>query len=191
MTKKILIILFISLFSFSASAVNYNVKEGSANAPVKLKLFYSMTCSACSRFHKGALENIKEEYVNKGKVSIEYAPYPLDYISFAIEAYLACVPSESAHKELIGNILDNQDEWINKENKDAWIKNKLSFYMDKKSISSCQTNKESASSLADRISVYKDKRIVYQTPSLFINGKRATSLAYKSIKEDIDNELNK
>ena len=43
---------------------------GNENAPVKIKIFSSLTCPHCASFHTEIVPKIVKEYVNSGKVRL-------------------------------------------------------------------------------------------------------------------------
>ena len=73
--KKIFTTVFIIFFYFLPKNVQSEIKpiiEGNIDAKVKLIVFESLTCSHCANFHKNIYPSLKEEFINKGHVSIEF-----------------------------------------------------------------------------------------------------------------------
>ena len=56
--------------------------EGNINAKVKIVVYESLTCSHCANFHKNVYPKLKDEFLDKGLVSIEFRNFPLGYCSF-------------------------------------------------------------------------------------------------------------
>ncbi len=50
---------------------------GDAKAPVTLIEYGDYQCSSCTKFHKGAYPQLKERYIDTGKLKIEYRPFPV------------------------------------------------------------------------------------------------------------------
>lgn len=50
---------------------------GRADAPVTLVEYGDYQCSSCSKFHKQAYPDLKRDYIDTGKLKIEYRPYPV------------------------------------------------------------------------------------------------------------------
>ena len=61
---------------------------GSDDAPIKIKEYFSLTCGHCANFHKNTLPRLKEKYIDKGKIQLEFVDYPLDRLA-VIAAALA------------------------------------------------------------------------------------------------------
>ena len=51
---------------------------GTDNAPVKIKIFSSLTCPHCANFHIKIVSKIKKKYVESGKVQLIFIDFPLD-----------------------------------------------------------------------------------------------------------------
>lgn len=70
---------------------------GNPNAPIKLVEYASLTCPACAAFSAEGAEQLKEEYVNSGRVSFElrnqiHGPHDL-----ALATLVRCGSNEAFH----------------------------------------------------------------------------------------------
>lgn len=190
MIKKLILILFLTIISLPTWAIKENIVIGNSSASVELKLYYSMTCPACGRFHEGVLEKIKTEFVDTNIAKIEYVPYPLDHLSFGIEAYLACIKDKNDHYDAMSKILSTQKTWLNEANPGTSLNDLLLSYMTEDEVLTCQTDKKSLQDTINRIDSYKQKQIIRGTPSLFVNGKPAEPMSYDNIKKMIEEYTN-
>ena len=64
---------------------------GTDNAPVKIKIFSSLTCPHCANFHTNVVPQIKKEYIDSGKVQLIFIDFPLDQIAFNASKILHCL----------------------------------------------------------------------------------------------------
>jgi protein-disulfide isomerase len=60
-----------------------DVVQGSADAPVTIIEYASMTCSHCAAFHETTWPALKAKYVDSGKVKFILREYPLDPLATA------------------------------------------------------------------------------------------------------------
>ena len=91
--KVILIYLFFGLKSYSDNtSANINlVVLGQDKAPVKIKIFSSLTCPHCANFHINVVSEIKKEYIETGKVQLIFIDFPLDQVAFNASKLLHCI----------------------------------------------------------------------------------------------------
>ena len=72
---SIKVLLIYLLFCFNINSSEQNIKEnlitvGVNNAPIKIKVFSSLTCPHCANFHMNVVPKLKK-YVDSGKVPNE------------------------------------------------------------------------------------------------------------------------
>ncbi len=60
-----------------------DVVEGSANAPVTIVEYASMTCSHCAAFHRDVYPELKKNYIDTGKAKFILREFPLDPLATA------------------------------------------------------------------------------------------------------------
>ena len=80
----------------------YNVVRqlGDENAPVVLHELSSMTCPFCQKFHATAVEKLKSEYIDTGKVQWVMHQFPLDNVATVTAMLGLSLPQENYFKFL-------------------------------------------------------------------------------------------
>jgi len=75
---------------------------GDANAPVTIIEFSDYECPFCARFYEDALQQIKEKYVDTGKVKFIYRDFPLSFHTNAQKAAEAaeCAGDQGKYYEM-------------------------------------------------------------------------------------------
>ena len=81
---------------------------GSSKAPVKIKIFSSLTCPHCANFHINVVTKIKEKYIETGKVQLIFIDFPLDQIAFNAAKLLHCILNTIQVSNAIINICEIQ-----------------------------------------------------------------------------------
>ncbi len=84
---------------------------GSKNAPIKIKEYFSLTCSHCANFHVKTLPQLKERYIETGKVQLEFIDYPLDRLAIIAATLARTLPTEDGYLEAISILLKKQKQW--------------------------------------------------------------------------------
>ena len=189
--KKILKILFIIIFYYLPITSQAEIKpiiEGNIDAKIKIIIFESLTCSHCASFHKKVYPSLKEDFIEKELVSIEFKNFPLDMAAFNASKIAHC--KNDGKSEILHYLFENQDKWV-KGNTIADLNKNLKNFIGNSNFSlnfeECLNNtKIEDFILEDRISGAKKFKIE-ATPTLIINGEKfENALNYKKLKKYLE-----
>lgn len=91
--------------------VEKGIEYGSADAPVTLVEYASLTCGHCKDFHENVMPTIKENYVKTGKVKFVFREFPTPPAQIALAGFATarCV-GESGHLGVLDDFFANQNE---------------------------------------------------------------------------------
>lgn len=87
---------------------------GKADAPVTIIEYASLTCGHCAHFQETTLPQIKEKYIETGKVKMIYRDYPIDGAALKAAAVARCMPEGSYHA-YITLLFKNQASWARED----------------------------------------------------------------------------
>ena len=189
--KKIIITTLLIAFYFLPINLNAEIKkisEGNVDAKIKIIVFESLTCSHCANFHKNVYPGLKENFIDKGLVHIEYKNFPLDMAAMNASKIAHC--RNDGDSDILHYLFDNQSQWLRgntieelNQNIKKFIENS-SFNLD---IDSCLNNKKVEDHiLEDRIEGAKTFKIE-GTPTLIINGEKFDNPTnYKKLKKFLE-----
>ncbi len=189
--KKIFLIFVLLIFSTNYSKTENQINiilEGNIDAKVKLVVYESLTCSHCANFHKNIYPKLKEDFLDKGLINIEFRNFPLDLASFNASKLAHC--KNDGKSEILHFLFKKQKEWVRGETIDDLNKNlkklinKQNFGID---FDKCINDKALEDHiLNDRINAVK-KYDIEATPTLIINDKKFDNTQnYKKIKKKIE-----
>ena len=163
---------------------------GNDQAPIKIKIFSSLTCPHCASFHIKVVPELKREYIDSGKAQIIFIDFPLDEAAFNAAKLLHCSDKEKQMK-FLDTIYETQNRWVNGSNIND-INNNLKKIVKNLGISSMQFDKclidEAISDkiLNNRIEA-NQKYSINSTPTIIINEKKLEgSTNFKNIKKKIE-----
>ena len=190
--KFFFIYLIICLKSYADNPKNQSdmIVLGADEAPVKIKVFSSLTCPHCANFHIKIVSKIKKKYVESGKVQLIFIDFPLDQAAFNASKLLHCLDKK---KQIIflDTIYENQNQWTSGSNINE-INNNLKEIVEIMGISSTKFNKclndevISDKILNGRIDGHQ-KYSINPTPTLIINEQKLEgSINFKNIKKKIE-----
>tara|TARA_B100001175_G_scaffold15103_1_gene11505 strand:+ start:542 stop:1117 length:576 start_codon:yes stop_codon:yes gene_type:complete len=187
--KKIILLLFLFFGSIlNVSAEINRITSGNENAKITIIVYESLTCSHCATFHKDIYPQLKENYIDKGIVKIEFRHFPLDVAAFNASKISQCKHDQGL--KILESLYANQQAWI-KGNTVKKINENLKKFLDQKGFSidfnKCLNDKEIEDFiLNDRIEGAKDFK-VNSTPTIIINDKKFDkSLSYKNLKKYLE-----
>ena len=143
---------------------------GAEDAPVTIVEYASMTCGHCADFHAGTFKELKERYIDTGKVRFVFREFPLDPLAAATFMLARCAP-EDRYFDVVDMFFETQPVWT-RTNDPVGELYKLARQagFTQASFQACLTNQE----LLDGINAVKDRAAsefgVSSTPTFFING---------------------
>jgi len=146
--------------------------KGDDNAPVTIVEYASMTCGHCANFHNNTWPELKEKYVDTGKVRFIVREFPFDPRAAAAFMLARCAPND-AYFPMIDALFAQQKSWAFTENARTPLENiaKLAGFT-QESFAACLTNQK----LLDDVNAVKTRGEtefgVASTPTFFINGKK-------------------
>ena len=194
MIKSLHKIIFIFFVLFSIEVKGKTVSIGNINSKVTIKVFSSLTCPACANFHSNIFYQLKEDFIDKGKVRFEHHPFPLDLAALNAEIILNCHVDNTKKFELLGKIYEKQRMWavgsdISKIT-DSIKKIALDTNLNNDKMNNCLNNEKLQDEILNqRIDAQKNYKID-STPTILINGKKYTGkIDYKEFKKTIEKNL--
>jgi len=143
---------------------------GSADAPVTVVEYASMTCGHCAAFATQTFPAFKEKYIDTGKVRYILREFPLDPLAAAAFMLARCAP-EGQYYNIVDLFFEQQKTWAyNDDPVTALMNLSKQAGFTQESFEACLTNQE----LLDGINGVKDlgaqKFGVDSTPTFFVNG---------------------
>jgi protein-disulfide isomerase len=87
---------------------------GEASAPVTLVEYASLTCPHCATFHATIFPEIKEKYIDTGKVRFVFRQFPTPPARLAVggEVLARCKGDSETYYKLLGLLFEKQRFWI-------------------------------------------------------------------------------
>jgi protein-disulfide isomerase len=157
---------------------------GKEDAPVTIVEYADLTCPACANFHKTVLPQLKEKYVDTGKVRIVFREFPTNTLGFIAFMTVRCVSTEKA-PPLLSALFARQQDWTSSTTIDQ-LKDKLysvaqQVGLTRQAFDACVPAPkgnltDAQEKLLNNITSVRDKANesfgVSKTPTFFVNGKR-------------------
>lgn len=165
--------------------------KGNEEAEVTLVEYASFTCGHCANFHKTVYPDIKEKYIDTGKVKFIFremptAPHQLSYIGSVIARCAADKGGDKAYFAVADNLFNTQNVWAFGENpKLELLKIAGQVGMDEAALDTCLQRQEIVDVINENVEEARDKYKITGTPGFVLNGE---TLKLRTLNE-LDNAL--
>lgn len=87
---------------------------GSATAPVTIVQYASLTCPHCRNFHLTVYPELKQRFIDTGKVRYILREFPIGKTSGNATIALRCAPPDK-YMDLYGKFMEQQASWVSLE----------------------------------------------------------------------------
>jgi len=162
---------------------------GDENAPVTIVEYASMTCSHCAHFSNTTFPELKERYIDTGKVYFIMREFPFDPRAEA--AFMLARCSGDKYFPMVEVLFEKQQNWAPVENASQALLQiaKLAGFT-QESFEACLTDQK----LLDDVRAVQQRGEkdfgVNATPTFFINGKKYTgAMSIEQMSAIIDGML--
>lgn len=142
---------------------------GNPDAPVKIIEYASLTCSHCAHFHNDVFPQLKEKYIDTGKVFFEFREFPLNDPALKATLTARCLPADQ-YENFVGLLFKTQDNWAGNINYMANLKQNAKLAgMSEATFDACQDEPNLKLKIAEGMQVAKEKWNIAATPTFIIN----------------------
>ena len=191
--KYLKAVLIIFLF-FTIKVESKILSIGDPNAKVTVKVFSSLTCPHCAKFHETIFNKLKEEYIDNNLVRFEHHAFPLDLAALNAEVIVRCHTNNETKFKLLDEIYKKQKSWavgsdINKIN-ELIKKVFLNFNLTETNMDQCLNNTKAQDEILNQRINAQKKYKIESTPTILINEKKySDKVDYKIFKKIIEKNL--
>ena len=161
---------------------------GSKNAPIKIKEYFSLTCGHCANFHVKTLPQLKERYIDTGKVQLEFIDYPLDRLAIIAATLARTLPTEDGYLEAISILLKKQKQWAySKKPLDELLSIAKLFGVSSKQFDEILKNIPLMQEIINKMENESKNFNIESTPTFIINNdhKISGALSFKDFEKEL------
>ncbi|MGB0920566.1 MAG: DsbA family protein [Alphaproteobacteria bacterium] len=163
---------------------------GDPNAPVTVIEYASMTCSHCGGFHNTTYKQVKEAYIDTGKVKFVFRPFPFDGAALRASMLASC-SGPSRYEAFTSVIFAQQSQWAASQDPIGELKKIARLGgMSGAAFDQCMQNEALAKSIVATRKTGADDFGVRATPSFIIEGKlHSGALSFEQFEEALKPHL--
>ena len=145
---------------------------GSADAPLTIIEYSSLTCPHCAALHGSALQRIKETWIADGRARLVYRHYPLDGLALRAASVANCINGDRFFA-FLDLLFKNQQRWARAEDPvQALGQTALLAGLSKAQFESCIADEVAMDKILTRAQHGRKTFNVESTPTLIVNGRK-------------------
>ncbi|MEL6359644.1 MAG: DsbA family protein [Pseudomonadota bacterium] len=170
---------------------------GSADAPITIVEYASVTCPHCATFHQTILPEIKEKYVENGQVRFVFREFPTAPVRFALigSVMARCAADKGgpdAYFAVLGALFKDQRGWIyGQDPKAELLKIASQAGMDEAAFDTCLQRQELVDLINENTRIASEDFKINGTPSFLLNGEKLNANSVEAFEKAIDAALAK
>ena len=165
---------------------------GAEDAPVTLIEYASYTCPHCANFHNTVFKQLKQDYIDTGKVKFVYREVYFDHPGLWASMIARCGGADKFFG-ISDLIYKGQSEWSRAGGKGEIIDELRKIGrlagLPSDTLEACLQDNDKAHSLVAWYQENATKDEVESTPSFILNGTKVSNQPYEDLKALIDAEL--
>jgi protein-disulfide isomerase len=143
---------------------------GSANAPVTVIEYASLTCPHCAHFHETVYPTLKKKYIDTGKVKFIFREFPRDPVDIGAFMLARCAPADK-YFPMIDVLFDQQKNWaFTRESAKQLLMIAKQAGFTEEQFDKCLSDNKRAEEIRNIGKTAYEKFKVDSTPTIFING---------------------
>lgn len=172
------------------------VSMGSKTAPVKVYMYYSLSCGHCREFEEKEFPKIKAELIETGKVYWVFKDYPLDGPAVSATLIAHCKSTKDDYLKIANHLMKHQEDW---HVEDGWHEKLI--HVSKKAgltdeeINKTLKNEDLLHAIFEDCLNARKKYGVNFAPAFVINGKLfdpegKSEMTFKNLQKIVREEMN-
>lgn len=165
---------------------------GDENAPVEVVEYASFTCPHCATFHATVFGQLKENYIDTGKIRFINREVYFDRFGLWAGMVARCAGDTKRYYGLVDLIFQKQQDWMGGGDPAAITNNlrtlgKTAGLSDDQ-LDACLNNEAMAKSMVAVFQENMERNPIEGTPAIFVDGELVSS-SYQAISEAIEAKL--
>ena len=179
-------------FAQSDEVVLPEMSIGSLDAPITMIEYASFTCPHCKNFHSDVYPDIKENYIDTGKVRMIYRGIYFDRLGLWADMLAQC-GGPDRYFGITGMIYEKQAEWTSAESAVGVVDNLYAIGrqagLNQADMEACMQDNATAQALVTASTTNAEADGVNSTPTFVINGQTMTNMPYPDFVNEFERLL--
>ena len=169
-----------------------DMAQGAEDAPVTIIEYGSFTCPHCAAWHADQYQQLKEDYIDTGKVRFIFREVYFDRFGLWASMIARC-GGEMRFFGIHDILYETQREWVGDQEPATIADNLrrigLSAGLDEATLDACLKDEAKAEGLVAWYQANAAEDGIESTPTFFINGEKHSNMSYGELQEIVEAEL--
>jgi protein-disulfide isomerase len=165
---------------------------GEADAPVTLVEYAMFNCPHCAAFNRDVFPQIKENYIDTGKVRLVYREVYFNKPSLWAGMVARCAPQDR-YFGIVDLLYERQTDWAMQSDANAMLESLFSIGrqagMTDDQMNACLQDRAFAEGLVAEYQKNAEADRIEATPTFFINGQKEDNMPYEEFAAKLDAAL--
>ncbi len=167
-----------------------DIVYGSAEAPVELIEYGSLTCPHCASFSSDVLPRLMQDYINDGQLRFVFRNFVRDRYDLAAAAASRCLPDTDATKRTLAALFAEQSEWLQSSNPYQAIADIVGREgLTQEAMGQCISDQEVRVHIVQMTQNGAEQFDIKSIPTLVLNGIPMVFPGYDTLKLRIDAQI--
>ncbi len=167
-----------------------DIVYGSADAPVELIEYASLTCPHCASFSRDVLPLLMKDFIDEGHVRFVFRNFVLNRLDLAAAATSRCLTNEDATKRTMSALFAEQNQWLQSDNQLAAIMEIVGREgLTEDGVRECLSDQQVTKHIVEMMQRGAKDHDVKATPTLVLNGVSMSFPGYAALKLRIEAQL--
>ncbi|SLN60406.1 Disulfide bond formation protein D precursor [Roseivivax jejudonensis] len=166
---------------------------GSADAPVEVIEYASFTCPHCASFHEQVFDELKENYIDTGRIKFTMREVYFDKYGIWASAIARCNTDTERFFGITDMLYESQSDWARAGSESA-IADELRKIgrlagIEGEELEACMNDGDKLRSLVGWYQENATEDDITSTPSFIIDGEKYSNMTYADFSEILDEKL--
>lgn len=174
-------------FAQDATPIVEVMSIGSPDAPITMVEYASFTCPHCANFHSDVLPDIRQNYIDSGKLRMEYRSVYFDRLGLWADMLARCGGQER-YFGISTMIYEKQREWTAGESAVDIVNNLYAIGklagLSQTDMEACMQDNDLAQALVAESTAKTTDDGISATPTFVINGEVMSNMAYSGFEAE-------
>jgi protein-disulfide isomerase len=168
------------------SGVWGDITYGSADAPVTVIEYASLTCPHCANFANTIFPSVKKKFIDSGKIRFIYRNYVMNGADMTASIVARCRDMDVA-KRLTKVFFSRQSEWARAEDRNGALASlaRRTANMSRSEFDRCASDRKMMASLTEMTKTASGFRVV-ATPTIFVDGVSVDDFRWENLDKVLE-----